>query len=84
MSRFQVKVIPRASRNEVIQLSSSQLKVKLTAPPVEGKANQILIELLAKYFRLPKRSIRILKGENSQNKMIEIDPPLCVEASHAK
>ncbi len=72
MKRFNVKVIPRSSKNEVLEIESGKLKVKLMAPPVDGKANQALIELLAQHFGVKKSAIRILRGEASQNKMIEI------------
>lgn len=73
MKKIQVKVIPRASKNEVIEIAPDQFKVKLTVAPVDGKANEALIELLSKHFKLSKSSVHILRGEKSQNKMIEID-----------
>ncbi len=73
MKIYQVKVLPRSSQNKVTEDAPGSLKVKLVAPPVDGKANEALIELLSKYFKLRKSSIRILRGENSRNKMIEID-----------
>jgi uncharacterized protein len=47
-------------------------KVYVTAPPEDGKANKKLIELLAEYFKVPKSQIRIVKGEISRNKIVEI------------
>lgn len=73
MKRYQVKVIPRSSKTQVLELSETSLKVKVTAPPVDGKANAAVIEALAKHFGLKKSAIRILQGESSPNKMIEID-----------
>ena len=73
MKIYQVKVLPRSSQNKVTEDEPGSLKVKLVAPPVDGKANEALIELLSKHFKLRKSSIRILRGENSRNKMIEID-----------
>lgn len=66
-----VKVIPNAKRN-TIEESENSLKVYLTAPPLEGKANKALIELLAKHFGIRKSNIRILSGERSREKKIEI------------
>lgn len=73
MKKYTVKVIPRSSRNQVQEIAPGDLKVKLMAPPVDGKANEALIEVLAKHFGVKKGQIRILRGETSQNKMIEID-----------
>ena len=73
MKTYQVKVIPRSSKKQVIEMSSDVLKVKITAPPVDGKGNEALIELLSKHFKVRKSAIRILKGKKAQNKMIEID-----------
>lgn len=72
MKKIQIKVIPRSSKNELIELSPGQFKVKITAAPVDGKANAALIELLAKHFKIPKSSVHILRGESSQNKIVEI------------
>ncbi|MGQ9464877.1 MAG: DUF167 domain-containing protein [bacterium] len=66
-----IRVIPNSKKDEVIQ-ESGGLKVKITAPPVEGKANKALVELLAEYFNVKKNKIRIIKGEKSKNKVIMI------------
>ncbi|MGQ9701138.1 MAG: DUF167 domain-containing protein [bacterium] len=66
-----IRVIPNSKKDEVIQ-ESDGLKVKITAPPVEGKANKALVELLAEYFNVKKNKIRIIKGEKSKNKVIMI------------
>lgn len=73
MARINVKVIPKASRAEVVGLEGDILKVKLTAPPEGGRANKQLIEVLARHFNVPKRAVRILKGETSRQKIVEID-----------
>lgn len=71
--RIAVHVSPRASRNEIKpNLLDSSLKVYLTAPPVEGKANEALVELLAEHFHVPKTNVRIIKGETARNKIVEI------------
>ncbi len=69
---IQVRVIANAKRNE-IKKENKGLKVYLTAPPVEGKANKLLIEILAKYFNCRKSNLRIIKGEKSKNKVICIE-----------
>jgi len=66
-----IRVIPRAGRNEIKQ-EASMLKVYLTAPPVEGKANKLLLKLLAKHFGLKKSQLRIVKGERTRDKVIQI------------
>jgi uncharacterized protein (TIGR00251 family) len=73
MKRFRVKVIPRASCNQVIVTPMGDLKVKLMAPPVEGKANEALLEVLAEHFQSRKSSFRILSGASGRNKIIEWD-----------
>jgi len=69
---FPVRVIPRASRNEVEGVTGNALKVRLTAPPVEGAANEALIELLAERLKIRKSQIEIVAGQTSQHKMISI------------
>lgn len=59
--------------NNVHQLSYGEsYKIYVTAPPEDGKANKKVIELLAEYFKVPKSQIRIVKGEISRNKIVEI------------
>jgi len=69
---IRVKLLPRSSRNEIIGRENDVLKVKVTAPPVEGKANKALEQLLAKRLNLPKRNIEIISGERSRVKSIRI------------
>ena len=70
MPQINVKVIARASRCEIIPFNDG-LKVKLTSPAVEGKANEQLCALLADYWHVPKKNVRILSGEHSSIKRIE-------------
>jgi uncharacterized protein (TIGR00251 family) len=69
--RVKVRVIPRAKQNKVVE-EAGRLKVYLTAPPVEGKANAVLIELLAGHFGVKKRDVAILKGEKGREKIVSI------------
>ena len=71
--RLNIKVIPKASLNKVIRLSETELKVKLTSPPVDGEANKKLIEILSKEYKVPKSKIKIVKGETSKNKVVDIE-----------
>ncbi|MEW6525282.1 MAG: DUF167 domain-containing protein [Spirochaetota bacterium] len=66
-----VKVIPKSSKNSV-QLENGVLRVHLNAPPVDGKANKALVELLAEMVHVPKSSIEIVRGEKGRNKQIKI------------
>ncbi len=67
----QIKISPNASRNEIVK-DETGIKIKLTAQPIEGKANKALIEFLSKQFKIPKTSIIILKGETSKDKTLLI------------
>jgi uncharacterized protein (TIGR00251 family) len=71
--RFEVRVQPRASRSEIVGEQEGALRVRLAAPPVEGAANDALIELLADLLDVPKRDIRIVRGATSRRKIIEAD-----------
>ncbi len=68
-----VRVIPKASRVAVTK-ESQGLKVYLTKPPHDGLANGQLIGALAEYFGVKKYQVKILKGETSRNKLVEICP----------
>lgn len=69
---FQVRVRPRASKDEVAGEIDGALKVRLQAPAVEGRANEALIEFLAQLLKTPKAAVRILSGDRSRTKRIEI------------
>ncbi len=73
---FAVRVQPRASRLSVEGVEDGTLKVKLTAPPADGEANAQLLKLLAKTFRIRKTAMRIIKGETSRDKVVEIVGPV--------
>lgn len=67
-----VKVQPRSSRCAIEGVEGDLLKVKLTAPPADGEANEQLINLISKELGVPKSNIRIIRGETSRNKTLEI------------
>lgn len=71
--RIKIKVIPRAHKNEVIKLDEENYKARLTTPPVDGKANEALVDLLSDYFNISKNKIIILKGEKCREKVIDIN-----------
>jgi uncharacterized protein (TIGR00251 family) len=72
MKRIYVKVSPKSSRNEIVQISEGEYKVKLTAAPVDGKANEALIEILAKHFEVAKSCISIVGGKSTKTKIVDI------------
>jgi len=71
-STFAVRVQPRARRNAIIGEIGDALKLALTAPPVEGRANEACIEFLAEFLKVPRSSVTIAAGETSRNKVISI------------
>jgi uncharacterized protein (TIGR00251 family) len=69
---FAVRVQPRASRNAIAGEMGNALKLALTAPPVEGKANGACVDFLAILLKVPRSSITIASGESSRNKVIRV------------
>ncbi len=68
-----VKAIPNAPRNEVMGWLGDALKIKVHAPPVEGRANDELRDFLADALSLPRRSVTLLRGDTSRQKLFRID-----------
>jgi uncharacterized protein len=69
---FAVKVHPRARRNAITGTVGDAIKLAVTAPPVEGKANQAVIEFFADFFAIPRSSVSIASGESSRNKVVRV------------
>jgi uncharacterized protein (TIGR00251 family) len=69
---FAVKVHPRAKKNAITGEVGDALKLALTAPPVDGKANQACIEFFAKLLNLPRSSVTIAAGPTSRSKVIRV------------
>lgn len=67
---FAVKIHPRARKSAITGIVGDALKISLTAPPVEGRANQALVEFLAQLLNVPRSSIKIAAGQNSRTKVI--------------
>ena len=67
-----VKIVPGSSKNKIVGVYNDALKITVTAPPVEGKANKKCIVYLAKYFDIAKSKIEIISGQTSKNKLIKI------------
>jgi uncharacterized protein len=71
--RLEVKVTPRASREEIVGMRDGVLAVRVTAPPVDDAANRALIKLIAKRAGVPRSRVRIARGARGRRKRIEID-----------
>jgi len=69
---FAVKVHPRAKKNAITGAVGDALKVSLTAPPVDGKANDACVEFFAKLLNVPRSSVTIAAGQTSRNKVIRV------------
>ena len=72
---LRVRVQPRAAKDDFAGLYGDRLKVRITSPPVDGKANEHLIGFLAQQFGVPKSRITILVGTGNRNKLLRIERP---------
>lgn len=70
--RIYIKVTPRSSKNEVVKITEGEYKVRLTAPPVDGAANEMLIRVLSDYFKVAKSNITIVGGKSARIKIVDI------------
>ncbi|RPF42987.1 hypothetical protein EDD75_2105 [Thermodesulfitimonas autotrophica] len=70
--RFRVRVTPRAAKNAICGVVDTVLRVRIAAPPVEGRANEALLRYLSEVFRVPVRRLTILYGEGGREKTIRI------------
>lgn len=70
--RIYVKVISRSSVNKVEKMGEGDYKVKLTAPPVDGQANELLVRVLADYFNVSNGLIKIVGGKTARTKIVDI------------
>ena len=73
LCRLEIKAVPNAPKSEVVGWLGDALKVKIHAPPEEGKANAELCSFLAKMLELPKGAVRLGRGASSRNKVLEIE-----------
>ena len=65
-----IKVQPRASKNIIGEVLGNELKIKVTAPPVDSAANEALVEFLAETLSCPRGAIRLLRGQTSRHKQV--------------
>jgi hypothetical protein len=70
-----LRISPNASKCEIIKENQDSIKVKITAQPIDGKANKALIEFLSKQFKVPKSYFEIVRGETSKDKTLLIKAP---------
>ena len=80
---IKVKVIPRSSRTEILGKENDIYRMKLTDPPVEGRANKAVIELLAEKLGVPRREIEIVSGKTGRLKTIRIRGLTAAEIAQA-
>ncbi len=73
--RFQVAVQPKSSRNLIVGRHGYSLKIKLKAPPVDGAANRMLIQFVAKVLKVPKSAVEIVAGHTSRVKQLLVHYP---------
>ena len=67
-----LKVVPNAKKSEIIGQYENYLKIKITAQPIEGKANEAIIKFLTKYLDIPKSKIEIISGEKAKIKQVKL------------
>ena len=72
---LKIKVQPKSSQDSFAEILGDSLKVRITAPPVDGKANKQLIAFLARQFRVAKSDIELVSGESARDKRILIRSP---------
>ncbi len=80
---IQVRATPRASKNQVQGLHGEAVKIRLQAPPVDGKANDALIEFLAEKLGIPQRQVVLLSGQTSRQKRISLQGVTTVQVAEA-
>lgn len=69
---LKIHLLPRASRDEICGLHGDALKIKVTAPPIEGRANMALQRFIAKKLNLPSSQVEIMAGQRSREKILRI------------
>ncbi|QDK44031.1 YggU family protein [Bdellovibrio sp. ZAP7] len=71
--RLHLFIQPKSSKNQIVGPHNGMLKIKISAPPVDGEANAELIEYLAKFFKVPKRNITLVKGDTGRQKTVDVE-----------
>ncbi|MGZ3775274.1 MAG: DUF167 domain-containing protein [Pseudobdellovibrionaceae bacterium] len=70
--RIHLFIQPKSSKNEVVGPHNGEIKIKITAPPIDGRANEGLIEFLSDHFDIPKRNVILVKGDTGRHKTIDL------------
>jgi uncharacterized protein len=73
MTTIELRVKPRAKQNKIAVVNAGHLDVWITSPPIDGRANEHVVELLSDELKIPKRMIQIIKGESGKNKVVRIE-----------
>jgi uncharacterized protein (TIGR00251 family) len=73
-----VRVQPRASRNEILDVRDARLRLRTTAPPTDGKANEAVIRLLAEHLGIAPSRISILRGSSRRDKQLRVRGPVAI------
>lgn len=73
MRRIELKVITRAKTEGILKISENSYKIKISSPPEKGKANKRIIELVSRELEIKKNKLRIISGETSNRKIIEVE-----------
>jgi uncharacterized protein len=71
--KLSVQVTPQSRKQTIKKISQQDYRIAVHAAPVEGKANDEVVELLARYFSVPKSSVKVLRGQSSRKKLVAID-----------
>jgi uncharacterized protein (TIGR00251 family) len=72
-ARVAIYVQPRASKTELAGMHDGCVKIRLAAPPVDGEANDALVEFIARRIGMPKRNVRIVSGQAARRKVVEVE-----------
>lgn len=71
--KLRVKVVPKASRDEIVGWLGDALKISVTAPPVRGQANDAVVELVARALGIPRARVTVVAGASTARKTLEIE-----------
>ena len=77
--RIAVQVSPNARKSEIVSGDGDALRIKLQAPPVDGKANDALVQFLAKKLQIPRKQVTITHGQTNRRKLLEITADMAPE-----
>lgn len=76
-----LKIVPRASRNEIVGISGNELRLRVTAPPVDSAANGAVLDFLAEHLGIPRRNLQLVRGATNPHKVVSISGMALTEIS---